>query len=221
MVKSELIISSYVISVHAFLLPHMLTSTINFRLNPPPASYESFILFLIDAFRDDFPTDHTMPTVNERACLKLSLHVDIPTVTMPRLKSITTGTLSNFIDIALNVGHTEQLDDSLLHRLKQRQAVVSFIGDHTWVQLFPSEFTRKVANNDSFYVNDFYEGDRTVTSALVEELEKTDWKLLILHYLGLDHIGHVEGSDSPRIETKLKEMDDAVKKILNHKASLN
>ncbi|XP_030558101.1 GPI ethanolamine phosphate transferase 2 [Drosophila novamexicana] len=191
------------------------------KLKPPPANYDSFILFLIDALREDFPTESTMPAVHERACLKLSLHVDIPTVTMPRLKSITTGTLSNFIDIALNVGHTEQVEDSLLHRLKQRKAVVSFAGDHTWVHLFPSEFTRQAANNDSFYVNDFNEGDHNVTSVLAQELEKSDWKLLILHYLGLDHIGHVEGNASPRIKTKLKEMDDAVKKILDHKNMAN
>lgn len=158
-----------------------------------------------------------MPVAHEKACLKLSLHVDIPTVTMPRLKSITTGTLSNFIDIALNFGHTEQVEDSLLHRLKQQNAVVSFAGDHTWVHLFPSEFTRTAANNDSFYVNDFYEGDRNVTKVLESELEKKDWKLLILHYLGLDHIGHVEGHASSRIKHKLNEMDDALKKILNHK----
>ncbi|XP_062128332.1 uncharacterized protein LOC133840490 [Drosophila sulfurigaster albostrigata] len=187
------------------------------KLEPPPSSYNSFILLLIDALRNDFPSESTMPVSHERACLKLSLHVDIPTVTMPRLKSITTGTLSNFIDIALNVGHTEQVEDSLLHRLKQRDAVVSFAGDHTWVHLFPSEFTRKAENNDSFYVNDFYEGDKNVTRTLELELEKQDWKLLILHYLGLDHIGHVEGHASPKINHKLKEMDDAVKKILDHK----
>lgn len=158
-----------------------------------------------------------MPVAHEKACMKLNLHVDIPTVTMPRLKSITIGTLSNFIDIALNIGHTEQVEDSLLHRLKQRNAVVSFAGDHTWVQLFPSEFTRTAANNDSFYVNDFYEGDRNVTKVLESELEKKDWKLLILHYLGLDHIGHVEGHASPRIKHKLNEMDDVLKKIIEHK----
>ncbi|KAM8713010.1 hypothetical protein ACLKA7_013342 [Drosophila subpalustris] len=187
------------------------------KLEPPPPSYNSFILFLIDALRDDFPNESTMPVAYDKACMKLSLHVDIPTVTMPRLKSITTGTLSNFIDIALNVGHTEQVEDSLLHRLKQRNAVVSFAGDHTWVHLFPTEFTRKAANNDSFYVNDFYEGDKNVTNALESELEKKDWTLLILHYLGLDHIGHVEGHDSPKVNHKLKEMDKAVKKILDHK----
>jgi len=111
------------------------------------------------------------------------------------------------------------VEDSLLHRLKQRNTVVSFAGDHTWVKLFPTEFTRKAENNDSFYVNDFYEGDKNVTKTLELELEKKDWTLLILHYLGLDHIGHVEGHASPKVQHKLMEMDDAVKKILEHKAS--
>ncbi|KAH8415928.1 hypothetical protein KR222_003907 [Zaprionus bogoriensis] len=191
------------------------------KLLPPPVSYDSFILLLIDALREDFPNEITMPVAHAQACHKLSLHVDIPTVTMPRLKSITTGTLSNFIDIALNVGHTEQMEDSLLHRLKQRNAVVSFAGDHTWVKLFPSEFTRVAANNDSFYVNDFYDGDRNVTKVLESELERKDWQLLILHYLGLDHIGHVEGNGSPKIKHKLNEMDEAVKRIVNHKNMAN
>ncbi|ALC41157.1 CG2144 [Drosophila busckii] len=191
------------------------------KITPPPASYDAFVLFLIDALRDDFPTETNMPVSYEKACIKLNLHVDIPTVTMPRLKSMTTGTLSNFIDIALNVGSIEQLEDSLLHRLRDRDAVVSFAGDHTWLKLFPSEFTRAAANNDSFYVNDFYNGDKLVTSALEEELEKADWKLLILHYLGLDHIGHVEGNESPKIPHKLREMDQAVQKIIEHKNMQN
>nr|XP_017014911.2 GPI ethanolamine phosphate transferase 2 [Drosophila takahashii] len=190
------------------------------ELTPPPPAYDFFILFLVDALRDDFPSATSMPVAHSRACERLTLHVDIPTVTMPRLKSITTGTLSNFIDIALNIGHTEQLQDSLLHRLKNRNKIVSFAGDHTWVRLFPSEFTRHAENHDSFYVNDFYEGDRNVTKTLETELLLSDWSLLILHYLGLDHIGHVEGSESPRVPLKLKEMDEAVQKILDHPKSL-
>ncbi|XP_016990044.1 GPI ethanolamine phosphate transferase 2 [Drosophila rhopaloa] len=187
------------------------------KLTPPPPAYDSFILFLIDALREDFPDATSMPVAYSRACEKLTLHVDIPTVTMPRLKSITTGTLSNFIDIVLNVGHSEQLQDSLLHRLNQRNKVATFAGDHTWLRLFPSKFTRHAENQDSFYVNDFYEGDRNVTKTMESELEQSDWSLLILHYLGLDHIGHVEGNASPRVPLKLKEMDEAVQKILDHK----
>ncbi|XP_068147510.1 GPI ethanolamine phosphate transferase 2 [Drosophila tropicalis] len=191
------------------------------KLEPPPPSYDSFILLVIDALREDFPNATTMPVAYERACEKLSLHVDIPTVTMPRLKSITTGTLSNFIDIALNVGHTEQLDDSLLHRLKKQNRFATFAGDHTWIQLFPSEFTRHRANNDSFYVNDFYDGDKRVTESLNLELKRTDWTLMVLHYLGLDHIGHVESHASPKIIPKLNEMDDVVKRIVEYKNLTN
>lgn len=36
---------------------------------------------------------------------------------------------------------------------------------------------------------------------------------MILHYLGIDHIGHVYGPFSPLITTKLKEMDNVIAKI--------
>lgn len=36
---------------------------------------------------------------------------------------------------------------------------------------------------------------------------------MILHYLGLDHIGHTMGPKSPLVVEKLKEMDDVIKKI--------
>lgn len=37
--------------------------------------------------------------------------------------------------------------------------------------------------------------------------------MLILHYLGLDHIGHVSGPSSPLIGHKLREMDSILMKI--------
>lgn len=33
---------------------------------------------------------------------------------------------------------------------------------------------------------------------------------MLVHYLGLDHIGHVEGNASPKIHTKLREMDKVI-----------
>lgn len=74
-------------------------------------------------------------------------------------------------------------------------------------------FERQHANHDSLFVNDFYEGDNNITRVLSAELEKSDWRLLILHYLGLDHIGHVEGPFSSKVPTKLREMDDVVRLI--------
>lgn len=36
---------------------------------------------------------------------------------------------------------------------------------------------------------------------------------MILHYLGLDHIGHIAGPTSPLVGPKLKEMDNIIKRI--------
>jgi ethanolaminephosphotransferase len=48
---------------------------------------------------------------------------------------------------------------------------------------------------------------------LDRELSSADWDVLILHYLGLDHIGHLAGPQSSLIAPKLQEMDSIVKYI--------
>lgn len=59
----------------------------------------------------------------------------------------------------------------------------------------------------------FFEVDDNVTRHLDRVLKREDWDLLILHYLGLDHIGHVSGPNSPLVGPKLREMDNILKKI--------
>lgn len=36
---------------------------------------------------------------------------------------------------------------------------------------------------------------------------------MILHYLGLDHIGHLYGPQSPLVKPKLQEMDKIIEEI--------
>lgn len=55
--------------------------------------------------------------------------------------------------------------------------------------------------------------DNNVTRHLDSTLKRDDWDVLILHYLGLDHIGHISGPHSSLIGPKLLEMDDVIKKI--------
>lgn len=55
--------------------------------------------------------------------------------------------------------------------------------------------------------------DNNVTRHLDSTLKRDDWDMLILHYLGLDHIGHISGPHSSLIGPKLLEMDDIIKKI--------
>ena len=64
---------------------------------------------------------------------------------------------------------------------------------------------------------DIFQGDRQVVETLRKEIDEQDWSLLILHFLGFDHIGHVEGSSSSKIASKLKEMDQVVKEIFHNK----
>lgn len=55
--------------------------------------------------------------------------------------------------------------------------------------------------------------DTNVTRHLDRELRSDDWSMMILHYLGLDHIGHLIGPNSHLIPGKLREMDEVVKKV--------
>lgn len=52
-----------------------------------------------------------------------------------------------------------------------------------------------------------------MTRQLHRELEADDWDALVLHYLGMDHIGHIAGPKSPLMPAKQKEMDEIVQLI--------
>lgn len=52
-----------------------------------------------------------------------------------------------------------------------------------------------------------------MTRHLDFELIQTDWSVMILHYLGLDHIGHVSGPKSYLVPGKLREMDDVIRQL--------
>jgi ethanolaminephosphotransferase len=67
-------------------------------------------------------------------------------------------------------------------------------GDKTWAKLFPAYFHRQTLVDD-LYVADTVQVDVNVTRTLERELRAHDWRLLVLHYLGLDHAGHLAGRD--------------------------
>ena len=85
-------------------------------------------------------------------------------------------------------------------------------GDDTWLKLFPGFFER-ADGTTSFFVSDFTEVDNNVTRHVPEELVNEDWSAIILHYLGLDHIGHKSGPRSPNMPGKQREMDEIVREI--------
>ncbi|XP_025777225.1 GPI ethanolamine phosphate transferase 2 isoform X5 [Puma concolor] len=123
-----------------------------------------------------------------------------------------TGSLPGFIDVVRNLNSPALLEDNVITQAKAAGKRMIFYGDETWVKLFPQHFV-EYDGTTSFFVSDYTEVDDNVTRHLDKVLKRGDWDVLILHYLGLDHIGHISGPSSPLIGHKLSEMDNILMKI--------
>ncbi|KAK4707753.1 hypothetical protein R3W88_028678 [Solanum pinnatisectum] len=135
-----------------------------------------------------------------------------PTVTMPRLKAMVSGAVGGFLDVAFNFNTQALLDDNIIVQFLKVGWKLVMHGDDTWLKLFPGMFSRHDGVS-SFFVKDTIQVDQNVSRHLVDELSRSDWSLLILHYLGLDHVGHLGGRNSVLMVPKLGEMDEVVKMI--------
>lgn len=147
---------------------------------------DKLVVIVIDALRTDFISkDFTPFIVSEslnNGCIS-ELKVESPTVTLPRIKALTSGNVPQFIDVLFNLGAGEEMQDSFLHSAKAAGKNIVFYGDNTWLKLYPDMFLRSEGTS-SFYVNDFFEVDHNVTRNVRYELNQNDWDIMILHYLG-------------------------------------
>ncbi|XP_073676295.1 GPI ethanolamine phosphate transferase 2-like [Garra rufa] len=186
----------------------------------PVPVFKRVVIVLIDALRDDFVfgsdgrrfMPYTRNVVERGSSHSFIAKARPPTVTMPRIKALTTGSIPGFIDVVMNLNSPALLEDNLIWQAKSAGKRIIFYGDDTWVRLFPKQFMEHDGTT-SFFVSDYTEVDNNVTRHLDSTLKRDDWDILILHYLGLDHIGHISGPHSSLIGPKLMEMDDIIKKI--------
>ncbi|KAK8171737.1 alkaline-phosphatase-like protein [Phyllosticta citrichinensis] len=191
---------------------------------PPEAPFDKVVFMVVDALRSDFVYSNnsgfefTQSLISSGAALPFTANARSPTVTMPRVKSMTTGSIPSFLDVILNLAETDDSSnlahqDTWLAQLKTANAgKLVMYGDDTWLRLFPETFERHDGTS-SFFVSDFTEVDNNVTRHVPDELRKQDWKALIMHYLGLDHIGHKTGPFGPNMIPKQTEMDGIVKQV--------
>ncbi|KAM5272081.1 GPI ethanolamine phosphate transferase 2 isoform 2-T2 [Ctenodactylus gundi] len=194
-------------------------SSSNWTKLPPPL-FSKAVVMLIDALRDDFVfgskgaryMPFTTYLMEKGPTHSFVSEAKPPTVTMPRIKALMTGSLPGFVDVIRNLNSPALLEDNLISQAKAAGKRMIFYGDETWVKLFPKHFV-EYDGTTSFFVSDYTEVDNNVTRHLDKVLKRGDWDMLILHYLGLDHIGHVSGPDSPLIGHKLREMDGILMKI--------
>lgn len=196
--------------------------------------FDRLILMVVDAMRSDFMYSENSDMnflhslIREGLALPFTAYSNPPTVTLPRLKGITTGSAPNFVDAILNIADDKDNSQSLLqqdswvyqfknHAERKR---MHFFGDDTWLKLFPvDEFFESAEGTSSFFVKDFTEVDNNVTRHLHDQ-ESESWDALILHYLGLDHIGHQGGPHSVHMKPKQAEMDGIFESLYN-KYALN
>ncbi|PWY61855.1 GPI ethanolamine phosphate transferase 2 [Aspergillus eucalypticola CBS 122712] len=188
-----------------------------------PKAFDKVIFMVIDALRSDFVYSNnsgflfTQSLIRSGAALPFTAYASSPTVTMPRLKAITTGSKPSFLDVILNIAESDTsstlaYQDTWLAQLKANGGQLVMYGDDTWLKLFPGMFER-ADGTTSFFVSDFIEVDNNVTRHVSTELSRDDWSAFIMHYLGLDHIGHKAGPQSPYMTTKQQEMDSIVANI--------
>ena len=105
------------------------------------------------------------------------------------------------------------MQDNLIFQWKSHNKSIHFYGDDTWLKLFPNGFSES-EGTASFFASDFYEVDNNVSRHIDSHMTNLDsWDVLILHYLGLDHIGHMHGPFNSYIKPKLLEMDNVIRQI--------
>ncbi|CZT21858.1 related to LAS21 transferase, adding a side chain to the GPI core structure [Ramularia collo-cygni] len=190
----------------------------------PEAAFDRVIFMVVDALRSDFVYGHdsgfeyTQGLIRNGAAIPFTAHATPPTVTMPRVKALTTGSVPSFLDLILNFAESDTssslaTQDTWLAQIRAKGGKLVFYGDDTWLKLFPGDFFSRVDGTSSFFVSDFTEVDNNVTRHVPGELKRDDWDGMIMHYLGLDHIGHKTGPQGPNMLPKQMEMDGIVKMI--------
>lgn len=183
-------------------------------------------MVVLDGFRYDYFERHKnyTPFLHSKLdnSITFKMKAGMPTVTMPQIKSILTGNKATYTDLLWNFG-TDGIkikQDNFIQQLKNKHKKIHFYGDDTWIKLFPHPFFDDYDGTHSFYVHDHTEVDNNVTRHVNDNLNDNQPDVLILHYLGIDHIGHSEKPDTQLgIETlnyKFSEMDGIIQKIYDN-----
>jgi ethanolaminephosphotransferase len=91
------------------------------------------------------------------SAMPFTAHAASPTITMPRIKAITTGSIPSFLDVILNFAESDTSStlanqDTWLAQMKAKgTGNMVMYGDDTWIKLFPQTFDR-ADGTSSFFV---------------------------------------------------------------------
>lgn len=139
---------------------------------------------------------------------------DPPTTSLQRLKGLTTGGLPTFIDVGNSFGAPAITEDNLIYQLIKQGRRVIMMGDDTWLQVFPNHF-HEAYPFPSFNVKDLHTVDNGVIEHMFPALYRNDWDVLIAHFLGVDHAGHIFGVDSSPMIEKLEQYNGILEEVVS------
>ncbi|XP_015691140.1 GPI ethanolamine phosphate transferase 3 isoform X2 [Oryza brachyantha] len=203
----------------------------------PPPAVDRLVIVVLDALRFDFVAPSTFfqekqPWMDKLKVLqklaadeKTSARIfkalaDPPTTSLQRLKALTTGGLPTFIDVGNSFGAPAIAEDNIMHQFIKNGKRVVMMGDDTWIQLYPDHFNKSYPY-PSFNVKDLDTVDNGVIEHLLPSLRKTDWDVLIAHFLGVDHAGHIFGVDSTPMIQKLEQYNQILEDVIDMLKSLS
>lgn len=100
--------------------------------------------------------------IRDGSALPFTAHATSPTITMPRVKAMTTGSIPSFLDVILNFAESDTTStlatqDTWLAQIKAKQygdknGTLVMYGDDTWLKLFP-DFFQRADGTSSFFVS--------------------------------------------------------------------
>ncbi|KAI9352129.1 hypothetical protein BDR26DRAFT_850395 [Obelidium mucronatum] len=126
---------------------------------------------------------------------------------MQRLKALVTGTLPTFVDAGSNFGSSEITEDNIIDQMRRLNRTLLFMGDDTWVNLFPTQFNESYPF-PSFNVQDLHTVDNGCVEHLMPALDRQkEWDFAVAHFLGIDHVGHSFGPDTVPMADKLDQVN--------------
>ncbi|KAH9964322.1 alkaline-phosphatase-like protein, partial [Lactifluus volemus] len=200
-------------------------------------SHKRAILLIIDALRFDFlsphPSEphstyhHNVLTLPRELTAKqphnsflFNAYADPPTTTLQCIKGLVTGSLPTFVDMGYNFGGASITEDSIILQLRQANKNIAFMGDDTWLSVFPTSFHPGMTHDfDSFNAEDLHTVDNGVIANLFPLLTNSThahtWDFIIGHFLSVDHVGHRVGPDHPTMLAKLQQMNDVLKRVVD------
>ncbi|KAI3645014.1 hypothetical protein MP228_011178 [Amoeboaphelidium protococcarum] len=211
------------------------------------AKHNKIVIMLIDALRYDFISPDpqllsyndgqvnknfhlNMPAMSDRVknvpqnARLLHFTADPPTTTLQRLQALLTGSLPTFIDAASNFNSDKLKEDNWVLQAAKKHKIL-FFGDDTWIQtLGYDHFVNGSEGYESFEVWDLDTVDKSIDRRIWKYIEQENldkWDVMVTHWLGIDHAGHIYGPDHSEMKRKQVDLNQAVEKVILQIDKLN